>query len=110
MPTQTSLFGIAYRYLTDAGATPFLYDRRDLRHELRLRYQVGGPWAFGIIERYDLEMLRGYDTEVAVVRNFDCMQVGVSYRSLQQSVNLIFNILPGRSDKARRPPMQGLNP
>lgn len=94
VPTRTSLFGVAYRYLADTGNTPFLFDRRDIRHELRFQYQVGGPWAFGVLTRIDLERSRAYDTEFAVLRNFDCMQVGVTYRTRSQSFNVIFSLLP----------------
>ncbi len=103
VPTRTSVFGIGYRYVTDTGRTPFLFDRRDIRHELRLQYQVSGPVAFGILTRYDLERSRAFDTELAVLRNFDCMQIGVSYRTRSQSFNFLFNLLPpGLSPRGKR--------
>ncbi|MDE2128024.1 MAG: hypothetical protein KGJ62_15690 [Armatimonadetes bacterium] len=95
LPTSTSLLDVGYRYLSDAGRTPFAFDRRDLRHELRLQYQVGGPWAFGIVSKMDMERTRFYDGELTVVRNFDCMQVGVAYRVRTRSVSIIFSLLPG---------------
>jgi hypothetical protein len=102
VPTRTSVFGAGYRYLTDAGTTPFSFDRRDIRHELRLRYQVGGPWAFGVLTKFDLERSRVFDSEFAVVRNFDCMQVGVEYRLRTQSFEVIFNLLPPTPDREQR--------
>jgi hypothetical protein len=101
VPTSTSLIGIGYRYLSDSGSTPFVFDRRDLRQELRLRYRVGGPWSFGMIGRYDLERVKAYDAELSIVRNLDCMQIGLSYRVLSQSVNVIFNFLPSAASRAR---------
>jgi hypothetical protein len=102
VPTRTSLFGIGYRYLSDVGSTPFFSDRRDARHELRLRYQVGGPWAFGFVTKYDLERSRAYDSEFAILRNLDCMQIGIAYRFRSQSFNLIFNLLPPTPDRENR--------
>lgn len=103
IPTRTSVFGVGYRYATDTGRTPFLFDRRDIRHELRLQYQVGGPVAFGVLSRYDMERSRFYDTELALLRNFDCMQIGVSYRTRSQSFNILFNLLPpGISHRGKR--------
>jgi Protein of unknown function (DUF3769) len=101
VPTQDSLFNVGYRYVTDAGRTPFEFDRRDIRHELRLQYQVGGPWAFGVTSKIDLERSRAYDGEIAIVRNFDCMQVGLVYRLRSQSFNILFNVLPPRRSTAR---------
>ncbi len=111
VPTRTSIFGAGYRYATDTGRTPFFFDRRDIRHELRLQYQVNGPLAFGILSRYDLERARVYDTEIALLKNYDCMQIGVSYRTRSQSVNILFNLLPpGVSPRAkRRNPIESLH-
>lgn len=106
VPTRTSLLGVGYRYMTDVGTTPFVFDRRDVRHEMRFQYQVGGPWAFGVVSRLDLERTRFYDAEFAVLRNFDCMQVGLAYRRRSQSINILFNILPpvpNRAERRRRP-------
>ena len=91
LPTRTSLLGVGYRYATDSGRTPFAFDHRDVTQQLRLRYQVGGPIAFGIQAGYDLRTFGNYETQVAVVRNFDCMQVGFSYQFRAQSFNIIFN-------------------
>jgi hypothetical protein len=93
-PTRTSLFSSGYRYLTDTGSTPFLSDRRDIRHELRLQFQVGGPYIFGIISKFDLEEMRGYDQEISVVRRLDCIQYGFAYHTRTQSFNIIVNLLP----------------
>ncbi len=105
VPTKTSIFNVGYRYLTDFGKTPFVFDHRDIRHELRFQYQVGGPWAFGYLSRIDLERSRAYDAEYAVVRNFDCMQVGLAYRLRSQSINIIFNLVPPARNRERRMPL-----
>lgn len=100
-PTRDSLFNIGYRYVADYGRTPFVFDRRDIRHELRLQYQVSGPWGFGIASKIDLERSRAYDGEIAVVRNFDCVRVGLVYQLRTQSFGILFNLLPARKDKSR---------
>ncbi len=109
VPTRTSRIGVAYRYVSTAGTTPFAFDARDIRNEVRLQYQVSGPWAFGVVSKIDVDRSRSYDTEFAVLRNFDCMQVGINYRVRNQSFNIIFNLLPPTQDRARRQ-MLPLNP
>jgi hypothetical protein len=113
VPTSTSLLGIGYRYASDWGRTPFVFDRRDIRHELMLRYQVGGPWAFGVATRLDLERARSYESEIAILRNFDCMQFGIGYRFQAQQFNFIINLLPPAPNRIRErrtplPAMPGL--
>ena len=100
-PTRDSLFDVGYRYVTDQGSTPFVWDRRDIRHELRLQYQVSGPWAFGIATKIDLERSRAYDGELAIVRNFDCMRIGLVYQLRTSSFTMLFNLLPARKDNSR---------
>jgi hypothetical protein len=104
VPTRTSLLGFGYRYLTSAGSTPFLWDRLDERHEVHLRYQVGGPWAFEMEPRTELGPLRLIDTTFAVVRNLDCMQIGFAYHTHQHSFEMIFNLLPSLLSRTARPP------
>ena len=104
-PTRTSVFNIAYRYAFDNGKTPFEFDRRDIRHELRLQYQVSGPWAFGIVSKWDIERSKAYDTEISVVRNFDCIRAGIAYRARTQSISLIFDFIPPRRDRRASPNM-----
>jgi len=101
LPTRESRFGIGYRYLTDTGRTPFIFDRRDVRHELNLLFTVGGPIAFGITTKFDLERSQVYDTQATLLKNFDCMQVGLSYRLRSQSINIIFNLIPPTPSRAR---------
>ncbi|HEV2471747.1 MAG TPA: DUF3769 domain-containing protein [Chthonomonadales bacterium] len=105
IPTRTSLFAVGYRYVTDAGHTPFVFDRRDIRHELRFQYQVGGPWAFGLLSKMDLEETRSVDTQLALLRNFDCMQVGLAYRFRGSAIGVIFRILPPGARARRRMPI-----
>ncbi len=96
VPTRSSLFNVGYRYLTDAGSTPFLADRRDIRHELRIQYQVGGPYVFGVTSKIDLEEMHAYDQEFSIVRRLDCIQYGVAYHTRSQSFNIIINLLPAK--------------
>ena len=107
-PTRTSVFNIAYRYAFDNGKTPFEFDERDIRHELRLQYQVSGPWAFGIVSKWDIERSKPYDTEISVVRNFDCIRAGIAYRARTQSVSLIFDFIPPRRDRKISPNMPAM--
>lgn len=102
IPTRTSRIDIGYRYMEAEGRTPFLFDRRDIRNELRLQYEIGGPWAFGVKTIIDVDHSRGYDNEFAIVRNFDCMQVGVSYRTRTQQFGIIFNLLPPTPNREQR--------
>ena len=102
LPTSTTRLGIGYRYSNDTGRTPFAFDRLDVRQELRLLFQTGGPIGFGIENKFDLERSRAYDTEVAVVRNFDCMQVGFAYALRGQQFNVIFHLFPPTRNRAAR--------
>ena len=92
--TRTSTLNAGYSFFTDVGETPFLFDRRDVRQELRLSYHVSGPIGFGYITKLDIGRSRFYDSEVALTRNFDCMQVGISYRLRSQSIGIIFSLTP----------------
>jgi hypothetical protein len=92
--TRTSALNAGYSFFTDAGSTPFLFDRRDVRQELRLSYRVSGPIGFGYTTKLDIGRSRFYDSEVALTRNFDCMQVGLSYRLRSQSIGFIFSLTP----------------
>lgn len=92
--TRTSSLNAGYSFFTDAGNTPFLFDRRDVRQELRLSYHVSGPIGFGYITKLDIGRSRFYDSEIALTRNFDCMQVGLSYRLRSQSIGIIFSLTP----------------
>ncbi len=93
--TDTRL-GAGYSYQKGFGQTPFLFDRTDVRQELRLQYSVLGPkWGYDVLVNYDLERKRAYDTMLGLMRRFDCMEVGVAYRTRSQGFNLILNLLPG---------------
>ena len=92
--TRTSSLNAGYSFFTDVGKTPFLFDQRDVRQELRLAYHVSGPVGFGYITKLDIGRSRFYDSEVAVTRNFDCMQIGLSYRLRSQSIGIIFSLTP----------------
>jgi hypothetical protein len=92
---RNSLIGVGYRYQKDFGKTPFIFDRRDVRHELRLRYgYLGGTWGYDAEIKYDLERVRAYDSLFSIRRRFDCMEIGVAYRTRNQGISLIFNLLP----------------
>jgi hypothetical protein len=91
-----TLIGAAYRYAKDFGKTPFEFDRRDVTHEMRLRYAYsGGAWAYDTEIKYDMERLRAYDSLFSVVRRLDCIEFGLAYRTRNQGISLIFNLLPG---------------
>ncbi len=92
--TRTSRFNAGYSFFTDLGQTPFLFDRRDVRQEMRLSYHVEGPVGFGYTTKLDIGRSRFYDSELALTRNFDCMQIGLSYRLRSQSIGIIFNFTP----------------
>ena len=102
LPTRTTRIGVGYRFSDDLGRTPFVFDHQDVRSELRLLFQTGGPFAFGYEAKFDLERSRQYDGEFAVLRDFDCMQAGVAYRQRSQSFNVIFRLLPPTRDRAAR--------
>ena len=97
--------GAGYRYMLASGTTPFAFDARPMRHELRLRYAfLGARWGYGFDLDCDLERRRAYDTGVSVRPRFDCVEIGLAYRTRAQSLGVILNLLPGR----RNPPPQPL--
>ena len=102
LPTSTTRLGIAYRFTDDLGRTPFAFDHLDIRHELRLIAQTGGPYAFGFETKFDLERSRAYDSQFAVLRNFDCMQAGFAYSLRTQQFSVLFHLLPPVRDRASR--------
>ena len=102
LPTRTTRFGVGYRFSYDQGKTPFVFDHLDVRQEMRLLFQVGGPVAFGVESKFDLERGRNYDTNIAVLRNLDCMQIGLAYRLRSQQFSIIFNLLPPIRNRATR--------
>jgi len=96
LPRPNTLLSAAYRFQQDFGQTPFLFDRLDVRHELRLRYGfLGAHWGYDVEVKYDLERSRAYDSSFSFRRRLDCMEIGLGYRTRSQSLNLIFNLLPG---------------
>lgn len=96
LPRSNTLISAAYRYQQDFGRTPFLFDRLDVSHELRLRYGfLGAHWGYDVEVKYDLERARAYDSSFSFRRRLDCMEIGLGYRTRSQSLNLIFNLLPG---------------
>jgi hypothetical protein len=114
VPTRTSLIEFGYRYFTQAGSTPFLWDRLDERHDVHMRYQVGGPWTFELEPRMELTPLRVIDTTFAVVRNLDCMRLGLVYHTHQHSLELVFHLLPampsGAAEHGSPPASTGFAP
>ncbi|MGC8667169.1 MAG: hypothetical protein ACP5VE_03500 [Chthonomonadales bacterium] len=97
-----TLLGASYLIMKDFGATPFAFDRRDITHELRLRFgHSGTQWALDLGVNYDLDRHRAYDVEAAVRRRWDCVEVGLGWRTRAQSVSLIFNLLPAKQTKVQ---------
>ena len=91
-----TLIGAAYKHQFDFGATPFVFDRLDVAHEMRLRYGFfGAHWAYDTVVKYDLEKFRAYDSVFAIRRRLDCMEYGVQYHTRNQGFSLILNLLPG---------------
>ncbi len=98
-----TLIGAAYRYQHSFGATPFLFDRQDVRHELSLRYGfIGAQWGYELRVKYDMERKRAYDTLFSIHRRFDCMEIGISYQARSQGLGVIFNLLPGALENLGR--------
>jgi hypothetical protein len=93
--SHNTLVGAAFRHIAAFGSTPFLFDRRDVKNELRLRYAfLGSRWAYDTEIKYDLERVRAYDSSFSIRRRFDCMEVGLAYRTRQQGLSFILNLLP----------------
>ncbi|GDX40456.1 hypothetical protein LBMAG21_07480 [Armatimonadota bacterium] len=101
MPNHKLLYGLGYLYSTDAGATPFRFDHRDMRHELRARFQTLGTWGFGYLMRYDLAEMRPFEAEFAITRNLDCLQLGIGYRFVNKQFNFAVNLLPPNRSKIK---------
>ncbi len=98
---RNTLIGVGFRYAQEFGQTPFLFDRLDVRNEMRLRYSVvRSTWGYDVSVNYDMDRVRAYDTIFSVRRRFDCMEVGLSYQTRAQNLGLIFNLLPVTRAKA----------
>lgn len=94
--TRHSILGAAYRFQQEYGSTPFLFDRKDVRKELRLRYgHIDSGWLYDLSVRYDLDRRRAYDTGFDIRRRFDCMEVGFRYGARAQGFGIVLNLLPG---------------
>lgn len=99
--SRGTLLGAAYRYQQAFGTTPFVFDRRDVAHELRLVYGYRGPvWGHDVAVCYDLERKRAYDTSVSIRRRIDCIEFGVAYHTRSQGFGLVLNLLPGHASGA----------
>lgn len=96
---SNTMINVAYRIQQDFGRTPFLFDRKDVAHEVRLGYGfLGARWAYDMGLHYDVQRWRAYDSSYAIRRRFDCMEIGVAYHTRSQSFNFILNLLPGTLD------------
>jgi hypothetical protein len=93
--------GAAFRHQFEGGQTPFVFDRSDIRNEMRL-YLRGDDvgWSYSLAVSYDTDRMRAYETAVAIRRKMDCMEVGLTYRSRSQGLGFVFNLLPGKEPKA----------
>lgn len=101
---RRTLVGASYLTMKDFGSTPFVFDRRDITHELRLHLgHLGTRWAFDFGVNYDLDRSRAYDVEASVRRRWDCVEVGLGWRTRAQSISLIFNLLPARQPSPAPP-------
>ena len=97
-----TVIGIGYRYMLAVGSTPFQFDARSIRHEVRAWYGfMGAHWGYTLNLAADAEKHSVYDTGFSIRRRLDCVELGVSYKTRGQTLGLIMNLLPG---KAAPPP------
>lgn len=91
-------FGVAFKHQIEGGKTPFVFDRIDVRNEMRLYCQGDDTqWAYSLAVCYDTDRMRAYDTSFAIKRKLDCLEFGLSYRTRAQGLGVIFNLLPGET-------------
>jgi len=84
-----------YTYRTSTGETPFLFDKLDVRKEVRLRYEGDyARWGLSLLVAYDADRWRAYDTSVGVLHRLDCMEFGLTYRTRSQGLGVVLNLLP----------------
>jgi hypothetical protein len=104
-PLRNTILGATLRYMDGYGRTPFVYDRIDVRRELRLRYgYYSSGWAADLGVNYDLDRVRAYDMGFSIRRRFDCMEIGIGYQARFQGFNIILNLLPGQIGGSSRSP------
>jgi hypothetical protein len=94
---KNTFIAAAYRLQQDTGKTPFVFDHKDVPHEVRLQYGfLGAHWSYGLNIHYDVQRWRAYDTEMEITKRFDCMEIGLSYRTRYEGLNIILNLLPAK--------------
>lgn len=99
--TPELVLGSSYRYVHAIGRTPFLFDDRDVRHEVGTRLGfLNRGWGFDLGVRWDMERKRAYDTQVTAKRRYDCLEIGVRYEQRRQSISMLLNLLPGDQSHA----------
>lgn len=99
--TPELILGSSYRYVHAIGRTPFLFDDRDVRHEMGTRLGfLNRGWGFDLGIRWDMERKRAYDTQVTAKRRYDCLEIGVRYEQRRQSISMLLNLLPGDQSHA----------
>jgi len=97
---RSSLLGVAYRHEKQFGATPFFFDRLDIRNEGRIRYgHVDSKWAYDASLNFDLDRGRAYDTVLSLRKRLDCIEFGITYRTRTQGFSLVLNLLPSQRGK-----------
>ncbi len=102
VPNSSTVLGVAYRYETSIGRTPFIFDRLDVRHELQLSYGCqAAHWIYGIGMSVDLSRGREYDSEFQILRRLDCMSFGIGYQTRTQSFQILLNLFPAKRSSAR---------
>ena len=111
MAGPRTLLGAAYRWAQPFGETPFLFDRCDVRHELRLRtaYSQSG-FAADLTVKYDMERNKAYDTAVSIRRVMDCAEVGLRYETRGQSLGVVLNLTPIKIDHKDEPGSRAAGP
>jgi len=95
---RNTLVGAGYGYMRDYGQTPFIFDRKDIVHELSGRYSfLGNHWAYDAEIRADLQRFHAYDNVFGIRRRLDCMEYGVAFHTRNKALSLVFNLLPSKT-------------
>jgi hypothetical protein len=90
-----TLLSASYRLQQDFGKTPFLFDHKDVPHEVDFNYGcLAAHWGYNFGVRYDVQRWRAFDTILGIKKRFDCMEVGLAYHTRYEGLDVIFNLLP----------------
>jgi hypothetical protein len=94
--------GVAVMRQYDSGKTPFVFDRADVRKEMRLFVRGDAArWGYSASVSYDLDRSRAYDTSFALLYRLDCLEFGLAYGARSQGLGVVLNLLPGVDHRER---------